>query len=153
MPDIERRIKMKYYGLIGQSLCMVDETASPQAPDGYIEMQGERPSPAHIAQEGGTWALPAPTPEEVQETLTAAVQAYLDAKVKERGYDSILSACSYATSTDTTFAAEGQVCAAWRDSVWRKCYGVLAAVTAGERDIPTPDALITELPALVWPPL
>jgi hypothetical protein len=144
---------IKYYGIIGQSLCMVDETDAPQTPDDYIEMQGERPSSAHIAQEGGTWTLPAPTPEEIQAELTAAVQAYLDNKVKERGYDNILSACSYASSTDAAFAAEGQACAAWRDSVWRKCYEILDAVTVGERDIPTADAFIAELPALVWPEL
>ncbi|MGE8501699.1 MAG: DUF4376 domain-containing protein [Pseudomonas sp.] len=29
-------------------------------PDGWIVMQGERPSPEHVAQEDGSWALPDP---------------------------------------------------------------------------------------------
>lgn len=83
--------------------------------------------------------------------MTAAVQGYLDTAARERGYDGILSLCSYATSTDPVFAAEGQSGVNYRDAVWRKCYEVLAAVGTGERQPPTEAELLSELPAMVWP--
>lgn len=86
----------------------------------------------------------------IQAALTKAVQDHMDATVQTRGYDNINSACSYATSTDAVFLAEAQACVAWRDKVWRYCYDTLAEVLAGERDIPTAEELIAELPELVW---
>lgn len=86
----------------------------------------------------------------VQAALTKAVQDYMDATVQARGYDGIAIACTYATSTDETFAHEGQCCVHWRDKVWRYCYNALDEVLAGERDIPTAEELISELPELVW---
>lgn len=83
--------------------------------------------------------------------MTAAVQAYLDKAARGRGYDGILSLCSYATSTDLTFAAEGQAGVNFRDAVWRKCYEVLAAVGAGERQPPAGAELLAELPKMIWP--
>ena len=86
-----------------------------------------------------------------QNRLTQLVQAYLDEAPRARGYDGILSACTYATSTKPRFAAEGQACVEWRDDVWTKCYEMLDQVTAGERPIPTDEELISELPVLIWP--
>lgn len=86
----------------------------------------------------------------IQEALTKAVQEYMDTTVQTRGYDNINSACSYSTSTDAVFLAEAQACVVWRDKVWRYCYNALAQVLAGQRDIPTADQLISELPELDW---
>lgn len=86
----------------------------------------------------------------VQAALTKAVQNHMDATVQARGYDGIATACTYATSTDETFAHEGQCCVAWRDKVWRQCYDTLDAVLDGGREIPTAEQLIAELPKLVW---
>ena len=105
-----------------------------------------------------TYEIPDPTPEEIaaqqaaeqeriKNELTAAVQAHLDAKAKEKNYDDILSLCTYATSTDPVFSAEGQAGVEWRDAVWAKCYQVLDAVLAGTRPVPTKEELIAELPA------
>lgn len=91
-----------------------------------------------------------PAPEEIQKMLTDGVQAYMDKKAQERGYDNIHTACSYANSTDVVFKAEGTACLAWRDSVWRKCYNILDEVKAGKRAIPTLEEVIAELPVLVW---
>lgn len=85
-----------------------------------------------------------------QAMLTKAVQDYMDVTVQARGYDGIATACTYASSTDATFAAEGAACVAWRDKVWRHCYDALAEVLAGQRDIPTAEELIAELPKLEW---
>lgn len=82
--------------------------------------------------------------------LTATAQAWMDKTAQTRNYDSILTACSYAGSTDKTFNAEGTACKAWRDSVWRACYAIEAEVLAGTREIPTEEELIAELPVLEW---
>lgn len=91
-----------------------------------------------------------PNEAELRQQLTDAVQHYMDDSVAKKGYDSILSACSYSNSTDETFRAEGQACLKWRDEVWRKCYDILAEILAGVRAIPTEEELIAELPVLVW---
>lgn len=74
-----------------------------------------------------------------------AVQVHLDAAAKAAGYDSILSACSYAGYANP-FQAEGQSFVVWRGSVWEYCYAQLALVQAGTRTAPTIDELIAELP-------
>ena len=91
-----------------------------------------------------------PTAEEIQQQLTAAVQRHMDTTVQTKGYDNIHTACTYASSTDETFRAEGTACVAWRDAVWRKCYDILAEVKAGTRAVPTAEELISELPKLEW---
>ena len=91
-----------------------------------------------------------PTPAEIQAELTKAVQAYMDAKVQERGYDGILSACSYVNTGIERFDNEGAACRAWRSAVWEKCYAILAEVQAGARAVPTVEELINELPKLEW---
>lgn len=99
-------------------------------------------------------AAPEPTPEEQQEAmkkqLTDAVQARLDAFAQTRGYDGIMSAASYATSTDAVFKAEGERAVALRDATWRQCYTIMADVLAGNRQVPTAEELFAELPVLSW---
>lgn len=91
------------------------------------------------------------TPEQVQSAFTAAIQQRLDAFAQTRGYDGILSACTYATSTVPKFQAEGQACVDARDATWSAGYAILAAVQAGERPMPTMAEVMAELPALEWP--
>ena len=83
--------------------------------------------------------------------LTSAIQSTLDKKAQERGYDSILSLCTYATSPTAKFSKEGQAGVSWRDEVWAKGYTILDDVESGARAIPTVDELLAELPDFVWP--
>lgn len=94
---------------------------------------------------------PPPSADEIKQTMIDAIQRHLDATAKTRGYDGILSLASYAVSAHPPFAAEGRAGADWRDAVWGYGYQVLAAIQAGTRTIPTPEALIAELPLMVWP--
>jgi hypothetical protein len=68
---------MKYYGVIGQSVGMVEQSPDPSPPDGYIEMVGERPTTEHIAQSDGTWALP--SLDEVKAQTAASLRDTRDA--------------------------------------------------------------------------
>lgn len=94
---------------------------------------------------------PGPTPEQIQADYTARIQRRLDAFAKTRGYDGILSAASYVTSTNAQFAKEGQYCVGARDATWARGYEVMTAVQAGTRPMPTWAQLEAELPALAWP--
>lgn len=94
---------------------------------------------------------PPPTVQEVIASLTLAVQGHLDATAKARGYDGILSACTYATDTHPPFANEGRAAVDWRGAVWRRCYEVMGEVQTGQRPVPTDEELIALLPAMVWP--
>ena len=92
-----------------------------------------------------------PTAAEITAQLTLVVQSHLDTTARQHGYDSVLSAATYAASRKPKFAAEGQACVAWRDDVWGKCYEIMADVLGGRRPVPTAQVLISELPAMVWP--
>lgn len=94
---------------------------------------------------------PPPTEAEIIAALASAVQRHLDSTARTRNYDGILSLCSYATSLDPTFKAEGQAGVEWRDACWRRCYEVMADVKAGIQPVPTSEELIASLPIIAWP--
>ena len=88
-----------------------------------------------------------PTAEERLKLFQTAVQQSLDDRAKLAGYDGILSAITYAEEPSVPkFQAEGIAFRAWRSVVWAACYDILASVQAGEREEPTLDALLVELP-------
>jgi len=87
---------------------------------------------------------------ELKQQFVSAVQIMLDTTARTRNYDGILSACTYATSTNQTFKAEAQACVAWRDAVWSTCYTIMADVESGSRNMPSIQELLNELPALNW---
>lgn len=91
------------------------------------------------------------TQDQIIANLQGAVQNHLDTTARTRNYDGILSACTYATSTNPQFAAEGQACVEWRDACWSICYMVMSAVQTGQRPIPSDAGLLAELPEIGWP--
>lgn len=82
--------------------------------------------------------------------LTDYVQRHLDVTVKAKGYDSVLSAATYATSANSKFKADGVAAIKWRDAVWTACYAMLNDAKAGVKTIPTEDELLASLPDLNW---
>lgn len=94
---------------------------------------------------------PAPSPEEQQAAFTNAIQQRLDDFARTRNYDNALSCASYATSTNSKFAAEGQYIVEARDATWAVGYQILDDVMSGKRPMPTWEEVEAELPALAWP--
>jgi hypothetical protein len=88
---------------------------------------------------------------ELTHHIATEAQARLDTWARSRGYDGILSACTYATSQVPRFQAEGQRCVDLRDQTWARLYEILAEVEAGTRPVPLSLAEIEgDLPALAW---
>ena len=87
-----------------------------------------------------------------QAGIVYQTQERLDTFARTRGYDNILSACTYATGGVPKFAAEGQYAVAARDNTWAALYTLLADVQAGTTPMPTGFADIEPLlPVLAWP--
>jgi hypothetical protein len=83
---------------------------------------------------------------------SAAIQAELDRQALAKGYDSIISACSYAAQPEgAPFQSEGAAFLNWRSAVWSHAYSVLADVEAGNIPMPTPEEAVAQMPALVLP--
>jgi hypothetical protein len=87
----------------------------------------------------------------LQAEFTDAIQKYLDDFAATRGYDSIFTATTYATSSSPRFGAEGRYAVEARDAVWKTAYEILDAVMAGKRSKPSLEEVFAELPTLRWP--
>lgn len=89
---------------------------------------------------------------EFYQQMVVATQDYLDKFAQEKGFDNILSACTYATSLSPEFWAWGNYAVEARDSTWAKLKEIENDVRSGKR--PTPlsfEDIKEELPKLVWP--
>lgn len=86
--------------------------------------------------------------EELTALFKEKTQQLLDAKAREKGYDDILSACSYA-GYDNDFRAEGEAFGIWRAKVWKYGYALLNAIAEGKHKMPASfDEILAEMPTL-----
>ena len=83
--------------------------------------------------------------EQAQKAFNNAIQTHLDNKAKEFRYDNMMSARSYA-GYENPFQAEAQKLAVWASSCWVKAGEIEADVQAGNREMPTIDEVLSELP-------
>ena len=74
-----------------------------------------------------------------------AIQSMLDNSSISRGYSSVISECSYASSKGA-FGVEAQVTVDWRDAVWNYAFEVQQNVDSGARNKPSVVELLQELP-------
>jgi hypothetical protein len=88
--------------------------------------------------------------EQVKLAIVSQVQTRLDDFAKTRNYDSILSACTYATSTNDVFKAEGQKAVELRDSTWATLYTIMLEVSSGSRTVSSFSDIESDLPVLEW---
>lgn len=96
---------------------------------------------------------PAPTQAQQLAQYTAGAQAAIDAGAQSWGYDSILSAASYAASTNAQFKAEAAALIGWRDEVWMWAQAQESAIKAGTVTLPaTVAAFVAGMPALPMRP-
>lgn len=124
---------------------------------GEMVVRGRQPSPAHEWMEGEwvdtTPEPPAPTPEQIIDAYRLAIQAHVDAAAQGRDYNDGNALAGYIASTVPQWAAEALAFVAWRDEVWAYAYTELAKVTTEppEREVPSIENFIGELPAIEWP--
>lgn len=115
------------------------------------------PLPWHRLDQGNpanntqTWVHVPLTETEILNQCSSLLNDRLNMFVSEKGYDNILSACSYATSTVPKFQLEGQTCVRARDESWSKLFSIISEVRDGLREMPTWEQIELELPALTWP--
>lgn len=84
--------------------------------------------------------------DELTALFKEKTQELLDAKAREKGYDDILSACSYA-GYDNDFRAEGESFGIWRAKVWKYGYALLEAISKGKKELPKSfEELMKDLP-------
>ena len=88
--------------------------------------------------------------EKIKKTLLKAVDDYMDKTVQARGYDNIAKCVTYEGDIDPIFNREGTMAKQWRSKVYRTCYNILAEVEGGQREVPTAEELIAELPKIEW---
>jgi hypothetical protein len=86
--------------------------------------------------------------EQRNKALKDVVQGLLDAKAREKGYDNILSACSYAVGPNP-FQDEGIAFLTMRSAVWSFLYAQVTLFQNGTREIPTVEGLLIELETVI----
>jgi len=158
LPDFEP-VSISARGLITPSLRALDVH-----PDTHEAVSGQPPElwlGGALSYNAGVWTvLDAPAYaqaqatklDSLQATIVMATQQRLDVFFQTRGYDGILSAATYATSSVPKFAAEGQYAVAARDATWAGLYDFMAQVQAGAAPMPTSYADVEPLlPVLTWP--
>jgi hypothetical protein len=61
----------------------------------------------------------------IKAKITSAVDAYVEAKAVELGYNSAANIATYVNSTVPKWAAEAKAFVAWRDAVWQVVFNKL----------------------------
>lgn len=111
---------------------------------------------AWLAEGNTPTPLPLPTFEEVLAAVTPGVQAWMDGVVQQKGYDSVVSCATYATSGVAGFKADADAVVAWRDAVWTAAYAWRDGL-GGQlpQELPSIEDVIAQLPqpeAFGWNP-
>ena len=111
---------MTVYSLVGHSIQQIGG----ECPDGWVEMDGERPSNAHVATSEGTWIIPVKT---MQQKIVEAVSAYSTAveALKSQTLSTIM------TDGEQEAAKLAQIRAELADAKV-KYIATIAAIKAGE---------------------
>ncbi|OPA77247.1 hypothetical protein BFG04_03900 [Campylobacter pinnipediorum subsp. pinnipediorum] len=95
--------------------------------------------------DGKKWVKSPITKEKLIQEFKDRVQAHLDEKAQEHGYDNIVSACSYA-GYENEFKEEGEAFGRWRAKVWKRGYELLATLGSVDLNKINLDEVIKDLP-------
>jgi len=85
------------------------------------------------------------TPETQAQSINNAIQIHLDTKAQSLRYDNINAIGKY-VGYENDFQAEAEALGVWASSCWKVAGEIEADVKAGNRDMPTVDEVLTELP-------
>ena len=91
---------------------------------------------------------PAPTKEEKIVQYESAAQANLDSIAQSWGYANLVTAASYANSTNPQYQAEAIALIEWRDKYWDKAYTIQTGVLPANAE-----AFVAALPAAPSKPI
>jgi hypothetical protein len=86
-----------------------------------------------------------PLREWVLERYAAAVQERLDCFAREKGYDGIVAACSYAASNVPGYRSDALACVDLRDRTWQAFFAATAA-----DPLPGLEDVMAGLPVMDW---
>lgn len=128
---------------------------------GFAEvMRGEIPSydgPTQQIEEsdpilvGGvwttTWAVSGRPVSDIKAAFKSITEGYLDGIAQAHDYRDIAVMCSYTSSTNAAWKAEGEAANTLRDAAWTKFHEVEASLDAGGA-IPTSAEFLAMLPTL-----
>ncbi len=93
--------------------------------------------------------LRTPSDEEMlrkqQKAFNDAIQIHLDTQAQSLRYDNINAIGKY-VGYENDFQAEAEALGAWASSCWKVAGEIEADVKAGNRDMPTVDEVLAELP-------
>lgn len=96
--------------------------------------------------------IPELTPEQNRYMIEGQTQSRLDMFARTKGYDGIVSCCTYATSSNLQFKTEADYCVTARDATWTTIHEIFAEADSGVRPPLVDFAEIeSELPSLAWP--
>lgn len=93
-------------------------------------------------QNGNPIAVDYEAPALTVDSCNALAQVQLDEIAQEWGYSSIVSAVSYANSTNAQFKADAEALIAWRDNLWQEAYTIEKGALPA-----TADAFLAMLPS------
>lgn len=126
--------------------CQLIDRSNGQGPQ-IVEWTDPRPQPTQAEIDA---AIPMAEQAALVAQYEQALTEHLDAKARERRYDSRIT-CALRAGFPGPFHAEGTAFAQWMDNCNSYAYQVLADVQAGNRTLPSVEAFIAELPDLIWP--
>ena len=84
--------------------------------------------------------------------LKSFLDRYMDAQVAPKDYDSVLTACTWITSTIPEWAADAKAASDFRQACFLAAYQIEADVLAGKRPVPNETQFQAEMPVLWAPP-
>ena len=94
---------------------------------------------------------PDPTNSMLQAGYELAIEDLMDKKAQERGYKNADRIMAYTSSTKQQWKDEADAFIKWRDDMFEYCFGVIEDVVNQNRDAPSVQELLNELPSLNWP--
>lgn len=86
---------------------------------------------------------PVLTVEQTIGAISSSIKLSIDAVAKKWGYDNIVSAASYANSSNKQYSADAAALISWRDAVWVWATQLFPSVVAGQ----SPDEFMKNMPA------